>query len=37
MKALLIIATIVMAADFVATTYQNYLLKKELKKKNENL
>lgn len=37
MKTLFIIATIVMAADVLATTYQNYLLKKELKKKNENL
>ena len=37
MKTLLIIATIVMAIDVAATTYQNYLLKKELKKKNETL
>lgn len=32
MKALLIILTIVTAADFVVTTYQLYLRKKELKK-----
>lgn len=34
MKALLIIVTIVMAVDIAVTTYQNYLLKKELNKKN---